>query len=250
MNKKLKLLIVGGVHGDEKLGVDVVKTLRENTSFEGECLLGNEKAIKKNKRFTETDLNRSFGSQEKISLEEKLTVKIKPLVEQAEVVIDIHTTKAKGTVMAIIVSELDKNLDFLIKYFGMKMVVIMPPSGSLISQAKNSAISLEYSEEVVCMQLQKEIVEKIIDLDKFSGTDILGAYEIFEFVGHVYTTTFKRLGFRLDEFSNVTCLTSEQKRKLGLGLGKYCPIFYKGRYNKETMFTLVKFRLSSQDKIS
>ena len=52
----MKLAIVCCLHGTEPYGLEVVKRLPVFPPF----FIGNEKALKENKRFIDTDLNRSF----------------------------------------------------------------------------------------------------------------------------------------------------------------------------------------------
>ena len=56
----MKILVIGGMHGNEMLGIDLVKSLQENPLENIDSVLANEEAIKINKRFVEQDLNRSF----------------------------------------------------------------------------------------------------------------------------------------------------------------------------------------------
>ena len=56
----MKILVIGGMHGNEMLGIDLVKSLQEDPLENIDSVLANEEAIKVNKRFVKQDLNRSF----------------------------------------------------------------------------------------------------------------------------------------------------------------------------------------------
>ncbi|MBU6346403.1 MAG: succinylglutamate desuccinylase/aspartoacylase family protein, partial [Cyanobacteria bacterium REEB494] len=61
-----RVIIAGGIHGNELIGVYLVKTfekygnLIERETFETICLLGNTPAINAGRRYVDKDLNRCF----------------------------------------------------------------------------------------------------------------------------------------------------------------------------------------------
>ena len=84
----MKILVIGGTHGNEPLGPSVVK-LFQNKPVEGATtVLANEQAILKNKRFIKTDLNRSFPGD----IETKRAAELKKLCRRFDVVLDFHNT--------------------------------------------------------------------------------------------------------------------------------------------------------------
>ena len=100
-------LIMGGTHGDEKTGVLIVQKLNQilaksGSDFSGQIItiLANLQAIEKNQRYVDEDLNRLWSSQKtqeieskkQLNNEEKVLLKIKPYLQQADVFVDIHAT--------------------------------------------------------------------------------------------------------------------------------------------------------------
>jgi len=63
----MKVTISGGVHGNELIGIYLVKTLqKELPNYENisvDLLLANPKAIKECRRYIDRDLNRSFTQE-------------------------------------------------------------------------------------------------------------------------------------------------------------------------------------------
>lgn len=58
-----ELAILGGVHGDEPCGVHAIEQLLDDDPVVDrpvKCVIANERALDRNKRYTETDLNRAF----------------------------------------------------------------------------------------------------------------------------------------------------------------------------------------------
>ncbi|MEM8564762.1 MAG: succinylglutamate desuccinylase/aspartoacylase family protein, partial [Pseudomonadota bacterium] len=68
MDQSKRVVIVGGTHGNELTGVQLVRRLRaspqelERESFKAETFLANESAIAENRRYLEQDLNRCFSN--------------------------------------------------------------------------------------------------------------------------------------------------------------------------------------------
>jgi hypothetical protein len=106
-NPSPHFIVLGGVHGDEKTGIEVVKKLHSLFSSEKQRLaqgtltliLGNEEAIRMNKRGTspEHNLNRMFTEYHLSGpvldfYESHRAQELAPLLKSADVSIDIHST--------------------------------------------------------------------------------------------------------------------------------------------------------------
>eukprot|EP01134_Creolimax_fragrantissima_P004050 CFRG4050T1 len=102
-----KIVILGGVHGNELVGVEIVRRLVKNLTgteripSKGSLVLalGNLKAIELNKRFVVSDLNRCFNVDdidkpltESSTYEEIRSRQLTDHVATANVLIDIHAT--------------------------------------------------------------------------------------------------------------------------------------------------------------
>lgn len=111
-----RVLIAGGTHGNEQIGVYAIKTftarpdLVRRSSFETLTVLGNPAAIAANRRYIDHDLNRSFGLpaqhgdtgyewQRAVALREQFG----PRGQQpVDFVIDLHSTTSNAGVMLIL----------------------------------------------------------------------------------------------------------------------------------------------------
>ena len=64
-----RVSIVGGTHGNELLGVQLVGMLQQRPeetrrpSFESMCVLANPEAVRQNSRYVTVDLNRCFSNE-------------------------------------------------------------------------------------------------------------------------------------------------------------------------------------------
>jgi len=238
-NKK-KILVVGGLHGDESSGVDLVRRLRKNIPKDTTVVIANPDAVKKNIRFVETDMNRSFAVEVPVSLEEKVAAKLKSKVLDHDVVIDVHNTKAEGTTCAITVCKPSKLHFYLANHFGFDKLVIMPPSGSLISVCPDRAVSLEIETGRRMEFSTAYLMEKIKTLG--SKVDEKKQLEIYRFINRVPRNTLVRLDIDLMRLTNFQKLSRNILEKLGLSPEHdYYPIFFKSHEKEEVVFTLVKY---------
>jgi len=101
------VVVIGGIHGDERTGIEVVKTLQplfaggEKTVEKGKLtlILGNEEAIRLVKRATavEHNLNRLFSEEHLAGpvldyYESRRVHELAPILATADISIDIHST--------------------------------------------------------------------------------------------------------------------------------------------------------------
>lgn len=133
------VVIVGSVHGNERLGEAVISKLRVSLKAEevfGKIILilGNPKAFDENKRFIDCDLNRLFGADfikleqktaHTLNTEEKRALEIAPYLETADFLLDIHCT-IKPSVPFIFCEKTKKHLK-IAQMFGTEYIVSIGP---------------------------------------------------------------------------------------------------------------------------
>lgn len=104
-NKGPKSIIIAGMHGDEPCGVHAfLKILPKLQIDNGEVtfLIGNPKALGKNIRFTEYNLNRAlrnakyYSKKDKETYEYKRAQFLKKIMLRADVALDLHSTRNPG----------------------------------------------------------------------------------------------------------------------------------------------------------
>lgn len=89
----MKILVIGGMHGNEPLGIEVARMFTENPIENVDTLLANEVAIEQNSRFAKVDLNRSFpGDLTRGDYEIKRAAEIVELCKRYDLVLDFHNT--------------------------------------------------------------------------------------------------------------------------------------------------------------
>ena len=161
-----RLLIVGAQHGDERLGHRLYRYLvRTNMTTNVDFVCGNPRAYRQNVRYTETDLNRSYGVDRPQSYEEKRAAKILRRIANGnyDYVLDIHTSRSDCD-MFLITANLGPVVRQMIGATSMNRVAIMPPAiaqGSLIGNAPQ-ALSIEVARTIEAQSQTLECLAKVI----------------------------------------------------------------------------------------
>jgi hypothetical protein len=113
---------MGGMHGNEQLGIALVRLLKEQPILGVQTVIGNPRAVKAKKRFTESDLNRSFGGQ-KGTYETRRAQRLAKLAASFDVVLDFHNTLTPQNNAAFVGVGCKPTLFKLCKQFGLRNCV-------------------------------------------------------------------------------------------------------------------------------
>lgn len=128
----MKNLLVCATHGDEQFSIPVIKKLERQYQFN--WIIGNERAVKRNLRFIDCDLNRSApGDPNSPKYEERRAGEIVSLASEYEATIDIHGTRSKCGIFIILSDPSWENIE-LAKKFNIENVLLWPslkPTGPL-----------------------------------------------------------------------------------------------------------------------
>lgn len=134
--------IVGSIHGDEPAGKNAIETvLDEDLEFKKpvQFIIGNERALKREVRYTDCDLNRSFpGEKKSEKYEERLAAEIMGQVEDTKV-LDLHTTHSYPHPFATF-SNLNDTTRDLLKSTGAKNAVYFPESSGTLNGQLNGVV--------------------------------------------------------------------------------------------------------------
>lgn len=134
--------IVGSLHGDEPAGKNAIETVLEtDLEFKKpvQFIIANEKALKKEVRYTDCDLNRSFpGDKESERYEERLAAEIMEKVENTKV-LDLHTTHSYPHPFATF-SNLNDTTRDLLKSTGAKNAVYFPEHTGTLNGQLNAVV--------------------------------------------------------------------------------------------------------------
>ena len=169
----MKILITTQ-HGDERLGQRLYRSLKTRGGKKYDhvdFLCGNPKAYRANVRYIETDLNRSYGTSQPETYEEKRARKIvaKVASKKYDYILDIHTSRSPCDKL-LISSALDAKILRIINATNINRVVVMPhqiAKRSFIGSV-DSAISIEYDRKIA--HSRQTLDDLICIIDNLSNT--------------------------------------------------------------------------------
>lgn len=138
----MKVLVIGGMHGNEPLGIDVVERLSTQPMKNVSAVIANAEAKQQNKRFTNTDLNRSFPGDDE-TYEGQQAKELLALCQSFDLVLDFHNTHCPENDCAFIGEKADKVLLDTASFIGLKRVIVA--DYDCINKYATNCISVEIS---------------------------------------------------------------------------------------------------------
>ena len=194
-----KILFISATHGNEKLGVDVLKKIKNNSLGDKfDSLIGNPQALQKNKRFIDSDLNRIFPGRKTGNYEERRAVEIISIAKKYDWVIDLHGSASPTGIFIIITKFSLENLLLAIR-FDIKKIVIWaetPECVGSLSTFMPTGIEIEsgYRDDpIIKKDLEKKIENFLMKLDeKIDPAEELKKKEIFYYAGKLKKSEAKR----------------------------------------------------------
>ena len=108
-----EVVVIGGVHGNEKSGIRAVRRLREadlNLQRGVAFVLANPAAIEAGKRYLDSDLNRVFPGDPDGDREERIAARLCEFVD-GRTTLSLHGTESEPTPFALIHSAQEREFD-------------------------------------------------------------------------------------------------------------------------------------------
>ncbi len=140
----MKILVIGGMHGNEPLGLSVVQLFKKSPRGNVDAVFANEKAIKANCRFIKQDLNRSFpGNLKGKDYEKKRAGELLKLCQKYDLVLDFHNTYCLKNDCTFIGESANKFLFNISSYIGLRRVIVA--DYDCINKYTPNCISVEIS---------------------------------------------------------------------------------------------------------
>jgi len=171
----MRILVLGGTHGNEPLGPKLVASLKKNPINGVDTVIGNPRAIKINERFAEQDLNRSFpGNPRSTIYEERRAANMMKVCSGYDIVLDFHNTMAADNDCTFIGDGANPLLLRVASFLGVKRVIVA--DYDCINKYVPTCISIEISLTSPRMELGpwREALQKLAKrktLPKATGLD-------------------------------------------------------------------------------
>ncbi len=140
-----KILIIVATHGDETFSLPVIEKLKKQFPDKFDFIIGNPRALKQNKRFTEKDLNRVAPGKSKSKIyEERRVFEILKKSKDYLFTIDIHGTSSETGIFTIVTNATPSNM-LLAYLLPIQKIVIWDNGKSLgpLSRFVSCGVSIE-----------------------------------------------------------------------------------------------------------
>lgn len=173
---------MGGIHGDEPGSVISIKLLEKflkNTkNIDGtvKTIICNERAVEKNQRYIDNDLNRLFGSRSSDGHEGDLAEKILKIVSDLDFVLSFHSSKSVPPAFCISNTFND-----------MKSDILSLPVDYAVLDNSNDSLETEI-DNVLNIELGRQHTNQVITNGLISSKSVLSNRGLIEFK-HNFTET-------------------------------------------------------------
>lgn len=223
----MKVLVIGGMHGNETLGIEVVKLFKHNPVIGVDVLLANEQAIDGNCRFVEQDLNRSFpGNSKSTKYESRRAAEILTQTKKYDVVLDFHNTYCPDNDCGFIGDTANDNLTDVAWLLGFDKVIVA--DYDCINKVADNCLSVEVSLDSP-LNNAKLWYERIAMLSRLEGFTATSNVKKYRFVYRVTNVDRDRLRLYSQNLTTFQPLSNELAEAMGVKSPAY-PIFIDDKF--------------------
>ncbi len=218
----MKILVIGGMHGNETLGLQVAELLQKNPVKNIDAILANEQAIEANSRFVGQDLNRSFpGDTKSKEYEPRRAAQILALTKKYDVVLDFHNTYCPGNDCGFVGETAGKKLYDVSWLLGLDKIIVA--DYDCINKVANNCLSVEISMDSPLNkpEIWYERIKQLSILEEFSTKSKI---ERYRFVYRMTLEDRDRLGLNKQDLKAFQPIDSKLAKAMGVDAPAY-PIF-------------------------
>jgi len=141
----MKILVLGGMHGNERLGIELVEMFGRDPFVNVDAAVANPPAVARSERFIDFDLNRSFpGDLQSPQFEQRRAAEVLELARDYDLVFDFHNTGTRGNDCCFVGENCDEVLFGVAELVGLDNVIVA--DYDCVNKYANNCISIEISE--------------------------------------------------------------------------------------------------------
>jgi hypothetical protein len=223
----MKVLVIGGMHGNEPLGIKLIEFLQKADYKNIDGVYANKLAIEGNCRFMTSDLNRSFpGDIQSCDYEPKRAAELLELCSRYDLVLDFHNTHFSGNDCSFVGQNSNQGLFDVSAYLRLRRVVVA--DYECINKYAPNCISVEIS-----LDSERNDIEYwrrlIVRLSKLETVKSSTTIEKFKFVYRMTLDDKVELGLEKRNFTAFEAIDDSLAKKLGVASPAY-PIFVADDY--------------------
>lgn len=231
-----QILIIGGLHGNEPLGVSVVNYFQQNPVNGITAIYGNPEAIKLNTRFKNRDLNRVFPGVESSNIyEEQRAFEIMKMAQGYSIVIDFHNTHCPNNDCGFVGGEQYTKALNAATLLGLDKVIIA--DYDCVNKYIQNCLSVEISLSSTQNDLQTW-VRRIASLRNEDLTKNQEQPQLYQFVGRITKEDMSEDNAK--QWQAFKELPETVTKQLNIPEKKVNPIFILDQYTPQSVCGLVR----------
>lgn len=223
----MKILVIGGMHGNEPLGIELVRLLEASPVDNVDTLLANEQAIVYDRRFMKNDLNRSFpGKSKSKDYETRRANDILAVAKKYDLVLDFHNTHCPRNDCGFVGETASSKLFDISAWLGLNRTIVA--DYDCINKYAPNCLSIEVSLTSPSMNVA-DWYEKIIKLSKPVKVPKTDAIQKYRFVYRITLEDRDRLSLQKQALVAFKPIDSDLAAAMNVSSPAY-PIFIGDSY--------------------
>jgi len=218
----MKILVIGGMHGNERLGLEMVKLFREKPIRNVNTVIANQPAVEADCRYLGEDLNRSFpGNAKSKSFEQKRASELLAMAKDYDVVLDFHNTYCPDNNCGFVGESAQRTLYDVSWLLGLNRIIVA--DYECINKYAPNCLSVEVSlgSSLNTPQVWYERIKTLATLKSF---EVEPAIELYRFVYRMTLEDRDKLNIGEKRLKAFEPISKKLASKLGINEPAY-PIF-------------------------
>ncbi len=218
----MRVLVIGGMHGNETLGLRVVELFQKNPVNTVDVIFANEQAIKDNCRFVGQDLNRSFpGNTKSEEYEPRRAAQLLKLTKKYDVVLDFHNTYCPNNDCGFVGETANNKLYEVAWLLGLDRIIVA--DYDCINKSASNCLSVEISlsSPLNKPELWYERIKQLSMLESFSTKPKI---ELYRFVYRMTLEDKNKLNLDKQKLEAFQPMDNKLAKTMGVEVPAY-PIF-------------------------
>lgn len=223
----MRVLVIGGMHGNEPLGVEVVRLFQINPVDNIDVVLANEQAIEADCRFVIQDLNRSFpGNDKSNDYELERAAQLLRRAKEYDVVLDFHNTHCPDNDCGFVGDDSGQILLDAAWLLGLDKIIVA--DYDCINKFAPNCLSIEVSMD---SQINNASLwyERLKTLSILNGLDTTPSIEKYRFVYRMSLDDMKKLNLQSKGLEAFQPIDRDIAKQLGVENPAY-PIFIADKF--------------------
>jgi len=224
----MRILVIGGMHGNEPLGIEVARLFQQKPVKNVDVVLANGLAIKANSRFVAQDLNRSFqGDINSNDYEPRRAAQLLEIAKEYDLVLDFHNTYCPNNDCGFVGQSASKLLYRVAVMLGFKRIIVA--DYDCINKYASNCLSVEVS--LGSEQNKPDVwYKRITQLSKLKSLDYAtDNLEQYRFVYRITLEDRDKFALQSKELKAFEPISQELAAKLGVASPAY-PIFIADKF--------------------